>query len=155
MLGFFRNKKKDIEVSCPVCLREFSFTYKPHEITNYDYKYSKNAGFVYSLQCDFCDAEASIVQFRTGEVTTFDNKWVKLEKEQSDEIELVRSELLSMKARLEKGPDNELELQLKESEARLKNLERIFDIQVQRYRDFQLKWQDKRRNELLNQGSQP
>ena len=150
MLGFFKNKKKDIEVNCPVCLREFSFKYNPDEITNYDYKYKEGGGFVYSLQCNFCDAEASIIQFRSGEIDTFDNKWMKLEREHTDEIDLVRSEILSMKELLEKETDNKLMSQLEEREAKLKDLERIFSLQVKKYNDFQLKWRDKWQNELLS-----
>ena len=150
MLGFFKNKKKDIEVNCPVCLREFSFKYNPDEITNYDYKYKEGGGFVYSLQCDYCDAEASIIQFRSGEIDTFDNKWMKLEREHTDEIDLVRSEILSMKELLEKETDNKLMSQLEEREAKLKDLERIFSLQVKKYNDFQLKWRDKWQNELLS-----
>lgn len=150
MLGFFKNKKKDIEVNCPVCMREFSFKYNPDEITNYDYKYKEGGGFVYSLQCNFCDAEASIIQFRSGEIDTFDNKWMKLEREHTDEIDLVRSEILSMKELLEKETDNKLMSQLEEREAKLKDLERIFSLQVKKYNDFQLKWRDKWQNELLS-----
>ena len=150
MLGFFKNKKKDIEVNCPVCLREFSFKYNPDEITNYDYKYKEGGGFVYSLQCNFCDAEASIVQFRSGEVDTFDNKWVKLEKEHIDEIDLVKSEILAMKELLGKETDNKLMYQLEEREVKLKNLERLFSLQVKKYADFKLKWRDKWQNELMD-----
>ncbi len=150
MLGFFKNKKKDIEVNCPVCLREFSFKYNPDEITNYDYKYKEGGGFVYSLQCDYCDAEASIIQFRSGEIDTFDNKWMKLEREHTDEIDLVRSEILSMKELLEKETDNKLMSQLEEREAKLKDLERIFSLQVKKYKEFQLKWREKWKNELLS-----
>ena len=148
MLGFFKNKKKDIEVNCPVCLREFSFKYNPDEITNYDYKYKEGGGFVYSLQCDYCDAEASIIQFRSGEIDTFDNKWMKLEREHTDEIDLVRSEILSMKELLEKETDNKLMSQLEEREAKLKDLERIFSLQVKKYKEFQLKWRDEWQKEL-------
>ncbi|MDT8317483.1 MAG: hypothetical protein RQ824_05770 [bacterium] len=63
MLGFFKKNKKNIEINCPVCLREFNFKYNPDEITNYDYKYKEGGGFVYSLQCDFCHAEASLSPF--------------------------------------------------------------------------------------------
>ena len=150
MLGFFKNKKKEIEVNCPVCLREFSFKYNPDEITNYDYKYKEGGGFVYSLQCNFCDAEASIIQFRSGEVDTFDNKWMKLEKEHTDEIDLVRSEILSMKELLEKETDNKLMSLLKEREAKLKDFERIFSLQVKKYKEFQLKWREKWKNEMLS-----
>lgn len=150
MLGFFKNKKKNIEVNCPVCLREFSFKYNPDEITNYDYKYKEGGGFVYSLQCNFCDAEASIIQFRSGEIDTFDNKWMKLEREHTDEIDLVRSEILSMKELLEKETDNKLMSQLEEREAKLKDLERIFSLQVKKYKEFQLKWREKWKNELLS-----
>ena len=150
MLGFFKNKKKDIEVNCPVCLREFSFKYNPDEITNYDYKYKEGGGFVYSLQCNFCDAEASIIQFRSGEIDTFDNKCMKLEREHTDEIDLVRSEILSMKELLEKETDNKLMSQLEEREAKLKDLERIFSLQVKKYKEFQLKWREKWKNELLS-----
>lgn len=150
MLGFFKSNKKDIEVNCPVCQREFSFKYDPDEITNYDYEYKEGGGFVYSLQCNFCDAEASIVQFRSGEVDTFDNKWVKLEKEHTDEINEVKSEILSTKELLEKGTDEKLKSQLAESEIKLKKLERIFSLQVKKYTEFQTKWRDKWQNELLN-----
>ena len=150
MLGFFKNKKKDIEVNCPVCLREFSFKYNPDEITNYDYKYREGGGFVYSLQCNFCDAEASIIQFRSGEIDTFDNKWMKLEKEHTDEIDLVRSEILSMKELPEKETDNKLMSRLEEREAKLKDLERIFSLQVKKYKEFQLKWREKWKNEMLS-----
>ena len=150
MLGFFKNKKKDIEVNCPVCLREFSFKYNPDEITNYDYEYKEGGGFVYSLQCNFCDAEASIVQFRSGEVDTFDNKWVKLEKEHTDEIDLVKSEILSMKEMLEKTHDYKLKSQLAELEAKLKKLERIFNLQLKKYTDFQVEWRDKWQDEMLS-----
>lgn len=150
MLGFFKNKKKDIEVNCPVCLREFSFKYNPDEITNYDYKYKEGGGFVYSLQCNYCDAEASIIQFRSGEIDTFDNKWMKLEREHTDEIDLVRSEILSMKELLEKETDNKMMSQLEEREAKLKDLEHIFSLQVKKYKEFQLKWREKWKNELLS-----
>ncbi len=150
MLGFFKNNKKDVEVNCPVCLREFSFKYDPNEITNYDYQYKEGGGFVYSLECNFCDAEASIVQFRSGEVDTFDNKWVKLEKEHTDEIDLVRSEIVSMKKSLEKELGNKLNSQLTGLEVKLKKLERIFSLQVKKYNDFQTEWRDKWQNEMLN-----
>ncbi len=150
MFSFFKNNKKEYEVHCPVCRREFSFKFDPDEITNYDYKYKEGGGFVYSLECDFCDAEASIVQFRSGEVDTFDNKWMKLKKEHTDEIDAVRSEILSMKEMLEKGRDNKLKSQLTELEVKLGKLERIFDLQVEKYNDFQATWREKWQNEQLN-----
>ena len=150
MLGFFKSNKKDVEVNCPVCKREFSFKYNPDEITNYDYKYKEGGGFVYSLECNFCDAEASIVQFRSGEVDTFDNKWVKLEKEHTDEIDMVKSEIVSMKDMLEKTDDYKLKSQLVELEAKLKKLERIFSLQLKKYTDFQVEWRDKWQDEMLN-----
>ena len=128
MLGFFKNNKKEYEVNCPVCLREFTFKFDPDEIMNYDYKYKEGGGFVYSLECNFCDAEASIVQFRSGEVDTFDNKWMKLKKEHTDEIDGVKSEILSMKELLKKNPDNKLKSQLAELEVKLGKLERIFSF---------------------------
>ena len=143
MLNFFKRKRKEIEVNCPVCLREFSFKYNPDEVTNFDYEYSEGAGFVYSLECNFCEAEAAIVQYRSGEVDTFDNKWVKLEKEHRDEIDAVRHEVLSVRERLEKDPDSKLESQLAEREAKLEKLERIFSLQREKYSDFQTKWQGK------------
>ncbi|MBE9503144.1 MAG: DUF572 domain-containing protein [Proteobacteria bacterium] len=150
MLAFFKSNKKKFEVNCPVCRKEFSIKFDPQEITNYDYEYKEGAGFVFSLECDYCDAEASIVQFRSGEVDTFDNKWVKLEKEHSDEISQVRSEIRSMKELLEKNPDNKLKSQLADLEVKLKKLESIFSIQVKKYTDFQAEWRDKWRNEVLN-----
>ena len=143
MLNFFKRKRKEIKVNCPVCLREFSFKYNPDEVTNFDYQYSEGAGFVYSLDCNFCEAEAAIVQYKSGEVDTFDNKWVKLEKEHRDEIDAVKGEVLSVKERLEKKPDNKLKSQLAEREAKLEKLERIFSLQVEKYSDFQTKWRDK------------
>lgn len=148
MLGFFKNKKKDIEVNCPVCLREFSFKYNPDEITNYDYKYKEGGGFVYSLQCNFCDAEASIVQFRSGEIDTFDNKWMKLEREHTDEIDLIKNKILLTKEMLEKEAENHLKFQLKELEDELIKLERIFSLQVKKYTDFKTKWQKEWQKEL-------
>ena len=40
MLGFFKNNKKEYEVNCPVCLREFTFKFDPDEIMKYDYNIS-------------------------------------------------------------------------------------------------------------------
>ena len=154
MLGFFKNNKKEYEVNCPVCRREFSFKFDPQEITNYDYKYKEGGGFVYSLECNYCDAEASIVHFRSGKVDTFDNKWMKLEREHTDEIAVVRSEILSMKELLEKDPENKLTSQLTELELRLKKLEHIFSLQVKKYTDFQAKWRDKWQDELLGKEDQ-
>ena len=150
MLGFFKSKKIKHEVNCPVCRTEFSMKFDPNDITHYDYKYKEGAGFIFSLECNFCDAEASIVQFRSGEVDTFDNKWVKLEKEHTDEIDLVRSEIVSMKKSLEKELGNKLNSQLTELEVKLKKLERIFSLQVKKYTDFQTEWRDKWQNEMLN-----
>ena len=143
MLNFFKNKKKEIEVNCPVCLRKFSFKYNPDDITHFDYKYSEGAGFVYSLECNFCEAEASLVQYRSGEVDTFDNKWMKLKKEHEDEIDTVRREVASMRELLEKESDSGLKSQLAELEGKLEKLERIFSLQVEKYTDFQTKWRDK------------
>ena len=150
MFSFFKNNKKEYEVNCPVCLREFTFKFDPNEITNYDYEYKEGGGFVYSLECNFCDAEASIVHFKSGDVDTFDNKWVKFKKEHTDEIDLVRSEILSTKELLEKDHDNKLKFHLTELEVKLKKLERIFDLQVKKYNDFQATWRDKWQDELLN-----
>lgn len=124
-------------------MREFSFKYNPDEITNFDYEYSEGAGFVFSLECNFCDTQASIVQYRSGIVDTFDNKWVKLKEEHRDEIDAVRREIVSVKERLEKGLENKLMSQLEEREARLEKLEQIFSLQVKKYTDFQEKWRDK------------
>ena len=150
MLGLFKSNKKKYEVNCPVCNREFSIKFDPNEIINYDYEYKEGAGFVFSLECDYCDTEASIVQFRSGEVDAFDNKWVKLKKEHADEISQVRSEIRSMKELLEKNPDNKLKSQLADLEAKLKKLESIYNIQVKKYTDFQAEWRDKWQNEVKN-----
>ena len=75
---------------------------------------------------------------------------MKLEKKHTDEIDLVRSEILSMKELLEKETDNKLMSRLKEREAKLKDLERIFSLQVKKYKEFQLKWREKWKNELLS-----
>ena len=155
MLGFFKSNKKKYEVNCPVCRKEFTIKFDPQQVRSYDYEYKEGGGFVFSLECDYCDAEASIVQFRSGEVDTFDNKWVKLAKEHSDEIDVVRSEILSMKEVLEKGHDDKLKLQLTELEVKLKKLERIFSIQVKKYTDFQAEWRDKWQNELHLMSRQP
>jgi hypothetical protein len=143
MLNFFKRKRKKIEVNCPVCLREFSFKYYPDEVKNFDYPYSEGAGFVFSLECNFCDAEAAIVQYRSGVVDTFDNKWVKLEKEHREGIDAVKGEVLSVKERLEKNPDNALKSQLAQREAKLAELEHTFSLQKEKYSDFQTKWQGK------------
>ncbi|MDH3973764.1 MAG: hypothetical protein OEV42_05740 [Deltaproteobacteria bacterium] len=150
MPGFFKRKqRKEFEINCPVCSREFIYKHDPREITNYDYKYKEGAAFVCSLECDFCHAEASVVQYRSGKLDTFDNKWVKLEKEHTCEIDAVRSEIASMKEGLEKKADNQLTSQLVELEARLKKLEHIFNLQVKKYTQFQEKWRDDWQNEML------
>jgi len=150
MLDFFRSKKKKVEVNCPVCRREFSYQFNPNKASDCNYKYIEGAYFLYSLECDFCDAEASMVQLKSGKIDTFDNKWVKLEKEHTDEIDMVRSSILLIKERLEKKHDNKLKSQLAGLEVKLKKLERIFNLQVKKYTEFQSKWRDKWQDKLLN-----
>ena len=75
---------------------------------------------------------------------------MKLEKEHTDEIDLVRSEIVSMKKSLEKELGNKLNSQLTGLEVKLKKLERIFSLQVKKYTDFQTEWRDKWQNEMLN-----
>ena len=149
MLGFFKRKqRKEFEIICPVCGREFLYKHNPAEITNYNYKYKADTGFVCSLECDFCGAEASVIQYRSGELDTVDNKWVKLEKEHTDEIDALKGEIATMTERLEKEPDNKLQFQLAQWEAKLKKLEHIFNIQSEKYSDFQKEWREEWQKEM-------
>ena len=150
MLGFFKRKqRKEFEIDCPVCGREYLYKHAPEEITKFNYKYKEGTGFVCSLECDFCGAEASVIQYPSGELDTVDNKWVKLEREHTREMDGVRSEMAAMKALLEKTPDNKMQFQLAQLENKLEKLERIFDIQVNKYKDFQKEWREEWQSEML------
>ena len=149
MLNFFKRKpKKEFEINCPVCGREYLYKHNPDEIIKYNYKYKEGTAFVCSLECDFCQAEASVIQFESGELNTVDNKWVKLKKEHTDEIDAVKCEIASMKEHLEKEPDNKLQFQLAQLEAKLKKLEYILNIQVKKYKDFQKEWREEWQKEM-------
>lgn len=150
MPGFFKRKpKKEYEINCPVCGREYIYKHNPDQITNFNYKYKEGTAFVCSLECDFCGAEATVIQIESGELDTIDNKWVKLEKEHTDEIDAVRTEIASLKKVLEKDPYKEMKPQLEQLEDKLKKLEHIYSLQVKKYTDFQKEWREEWRIEML------
>jgi len=153
MFKFFRkNNKTEIEVNCPVCSREFLYKVDLDEERNYDnYKYKKGASFICSLECDFCHAEASIVQYKSGEIGTIDNKWIKLEKEHSNNREALINNIEAIKERREKDPCEKFELQLSELENKLNKIESLFRLQAKKYEDFQVKWRDEWQNFVREQ----
>lgn len=149
MFSFFKRKpKKEYEIKCPVCDREYLYKHNPESITIYNYKYREGTAFVCSLECDFCGAEASVIQTKSGALETVDNKWIKLEKEHTDEIDAVKSEIASMKETLEKDPCKEMKPQLEQLEEKLKKLENIYNLQVKKYTDFQKEWREEWQKEM-------
>ncbi len=150
MFNFFKSKKKEIRILCPVCHREFSYRFNPEKVSDHKYKFIEGAFYIYGLDCDFCYAEASIVQLKSGKIETIDNKWIKIEREHADEIDSVKNEILLIKERLGKNPDNKLNSRLVELEGKLKKMEHLFSLQVEKYTEFQSKWRDKWESKMLS-----
>ena len=135
------DNKKLYHVNCPVCTREFSIKFNSDEVRHYNFKYKPNAGIVYSLECDFCDSQSTIVQLRTGEIEAIDNKWGKTNKEFEHDVELKKGEISSIRKELVHDAENSsLISRLHKLETELEQVINDFNETEKRYEDHKIKW---------------
>jgi len=132
-----------------MCDRSYIAKIDPSQITEFDYQYWGDAGYVGQQTCEFCKSEITFALSKHGTLHALDEKWEKVQKEHDDKLEAIEEEISEIEYQLGDDQDNvKLKNKLEQLESKQKKLEDSFDTKEEKYIDRQIRWQEKWQDKL-------
>jgi len=142
MFGLF--KKKKYKFNCPMCDRAYETKFDPSQVTEFDYPYGIDAGYVGPEACGFCKTKMTVLLKKNGGVIAVDEKWEKVQSEYEDKLSAIDDEIMDIEDRLEDEKDNvALRKKIEQLESKREKLQESYDNKTDKYEDRRGRWEQK------------